>query len=723
MSATPLTFKAGGTLQEGHFYIRRPADDLLPAALLRGDFCYVLAPRQMGKSSLRYRTAQHLAQQGVHCASIDLTALGGETTTPAEWYYGLLDDIAKQVGGEPLRNQAEEFWIDHEQAAPVKRFMRFVRESLLAQTTGPIVLFVDEIDAVRALPFSSDDFFAALRAAYNARPDDAEYKRLRVCLLGVAQPGDLIRNELITPFNIGTRIDLADFARDQLDELSQGLQPTGAKPSALLDATYSWTHGHPYMVQRLCAALAPAEGVTAHIAPGSEAIYLADCVDEMFLRRSGVRDTNLAYAEKSFSRTGADPRIPKMLALYGRMLRGETVPADGRDAIQGALQLTGMAAVRTSGARQVLEIRNRIFATVFDAAWVRRQQSDRLLHEPMSRWLDSGRKDDFVLRGDALREAEQWLDGRDDITGDEQHFLLACLRVTKHEESSRAETALLAEKAARIEAERVEAIASAERANAEVARAEATAAQIERARAAAVAQAQMRTRTNRLLGAIVVTLLLALLSVYSQYRRVKQEETQKAQALLREQQALNREKEERQRAERLTLVERGARAKLLAQLPSDLDALRLGLQAIDPTLTKGQTPPAEAIEGLTAAALAVGYPLFSPWQHDKAVNVASFSPDGARVVTASEDGTARLWDAKSGSPLATFAENHDLVLAAMFSPDGATILAASANGNAYIFDTRLERYIDRACGILRTHPDDYKEVAAICSALAPSAAP
>ena len=164
MSATPLTFKAGGTLQEGHFYIHRPADDLLPAALLRGDFCYVLAPRQMGKSSLRYRTAQRLTQQGVHCASIDLTALGGETTTPAEWYFGLLDDIAKQVGGDSLRNQAEEFWLDHEQASPVNRFMRFVRESLLAQTTGPIVLFVDEIDAVRALPFSSDDFFEIGRA-------------------------------------------------------------------------------------------------------------------------------------------------------------------------------------------------------------------------------------------------------------------------------------------------------------------------------------------------------------------------------------------------------------------------------------------------------------------------------------------------------------------------------------------------------------------------------
>ena len=40
---------------------------------------------------------------------------------------------------------------------------------------------------------------------------------------------------------------------------------------------------------------------------------------------------------------------------------------------------------------------------------------------------------------------------------------------------------------------------------------------------------------------------------------------------------------------------------------------------------------------------------------------AQFSPDGTRIVTASEDKTARVWDAATGKALATLAGHEGAV--------------------------------------------------------------
>ena len=71
--------------------------------------------------------------------------------------------------------------------------------------------------------------------------------------------------------------------------------------------------------------------------------------------------------------------------------------------------------------------------------------------------------------------------------------------------------------------------------------------------------------------------------------------------------------------------------------------------------------------------------------HTDAVIAAAFSPDGTRIVTASYDKTARVWNAASGRSLMVLQGHTDGVIAAAFSPDGTRIVTASYDNTARVW--------------------------------------
>jgi WD40 repeat protein len=64
----------------------------------------------------------------------------------------------------------------------------------------------------------------------------------------------------------------------------------------------------------------------------------------------------------------------------------------------------------------------------------------------------------------------------------------------------------------------------------------------------------------------------------------------------------------------------------------------------------------------------------------------AWSPDGTRVLTGSDDGSARIWDAATGKVLHHMAGHHHEVNSVAWSPDGTRVLTGSDDGSARIWD-------------------------------------
>jgi WD40 repeat protein/serine/threonine protein kinase len=86
-----------------------------------------------------------------------------------------------------------------------------------------------------------------------------------------------------------------------------------------------------------------------------------------------------------------------------------------------------------------------------------------------------------------------------------------------------------------------------------------------------------------------------------------------------------------------------------------------------------------------AAVLTQAPRLLHLWYHDNEVEHVAFSPDGRRIVTASKDHAARVWDAGTGEAVTPPLRHGHTVLRAAFSPDGRRVVTASHDRTARVW--------------------------------------
>ena len=220
VASTALDTAGGAVGWESPYYLERDADTELKRCLnSREPTVLVKGARQTGKSSLLAQGVQFCRENGILPLVTDFQRMGSNLqANENELYLSIARSMTRQfhaVSNSPFE------WTWEDGFTPTSNLDEFMI-SLLTSRSGPIVWFLDEADWVFSTGFA-DGFFALIRSWHNAHAlsTDPVWRNFSVVISYATEAHLFIQDINQSPFNVGKKINLAEFTLRQTEELNQ----------------------------------------------------------------------------------------------------------------------------------------------------------------------------------------------------------------------------------------------------------------------------------------------------------------------------------------------------------------------------------------------------------------------------------------------------------------------------------------------------------------------
>ncbi|XWK86815.1 MAG: AAA-like domain-containing protein [Phormidium sp.] len=417
-------YQVGGALNpDDPTYVYRQADIDLLELLEKGQYCYILNSRQMGKSSLAKKARQSLKEKNIISAIIDLSDISSDATRE-KWYNSVANRMMRSIQeSKQIPNfQWKDYWRDLKLSFDVKDCLGELIEKVLTLIPENLVIFLDEIDSLILRSFNTDDLLTHVRYCWNNPNNIPILKRLTFCIIGVRRPDSLIQNESITPFNIGQAVELKGFTVQEAEPLNTiSLQEKlGDKENSdivLKTIIELWTNGQPFLTQKLCKLLLEKDETLSSDIPS----FIENFVKK-YVIQNWVSNDHPPHLVTIRKRILDDERqAVALLDIYKDILIKGAIEAN--DSLeQTELRLSGLV-FRKEG---YLKPFNRIYKEVFNLDWVNEQLANiKPYAEKFEAWLGANEeiKQRYLLYGKELEYALKWREGKNIKNNEYQTFL------------------------------------------------------------------------------------------------------------------------------------------------------------------------------------------------------------------------------------------------------------------------------------------------------------